>query len=192
VVDAIVRADPAAVLITTYVEDELLAFLRAFARRPTPTLLHGVWSPSVPGFLARAGAAAEGLMWSTVIGTYADELGLAFTQRYRRRYDSAPGRASAGIHYDMTHLLAYAWGSVGRPWDYAEVAKALRASVHRGVAGAYYLGGEDRRGLTYPDDTRDASMAHAHLVYQVQQGRNQVIAPDEHATARFVPPAWPA
>jgi len=190
VLTAIRRADPAAVLITTYLEDELLAFLRAFAADPAPALLHGVWSPSVPGFLARAGAAAEGLVWSTVIGTYADELGLAFTRRYRRRYDSAPGRASAGIHYDLTHLLAHAWGAAATPWDYAEVARALRRSVHRGVAGAYYLDGEHRRGLTYPDDTRDASLAHAHLVYQVQQGRNRIIGPDEHATARFVPPGW--
>ncbi|MQA95069.1 MAG: ABC transporter substrate-binding protein [Streptosporangiales bacterium] len=188
VLDTVHREDPAAVLLTTYIEGELLAFLRAFSAAPSPSLLCTVWAPSVPGFLTRVGEVADGLVWSTVIGVYDDAIGAAFARRYLERYGTGPGRASAGIHYDMTHLLASAWSQVRHPWAFEEVTRVLRTMVHRGVAGGYSLSGEGQRGLAYPDDTRDASLAHAHLVYQVQGGRHRLIGPDTHDATAFRAP----
>ncbi|GAB3466486.1 hypothetical protein GCM10027570_55820 [Streptomonospora sediminis] len=192
VLDRVRAQEPAAVLLTSYVESELRAFLGAFAAAPTPTLLYTVWTPSIPGFLARSGPEADGLLWSTVVGTYDDMIGSAFNRRYRRSHAADPGQASAGVHYDMVHLLAAAWQRASRPWAHDEVADALRTSVYRGVAGAYYFGGPGQRGLSFPDDTGDPSLAHAHLVYQVSGGEHRLIAPGAYATSAFTAPPWPA
>ena len=47
----------------------------AFAEEPTDALVFAVYSPSVPEFLETARDAAEGLVWSTVTGTYGDGWG---------------------------------------------------------------------------------------------------------------------
>ncbi|WP_181449043.1 ABC transporter substrate-binding protein [Nonomuraea aridisoli] len=190
-VAAVQACDPAAVLVCTYVEDELRRFLHELRGRGGRALVYTVWTPTIPHFEERMGALAEGLLWSTVIGTYGDPLSTGFMRKYRAAYGDEPGSGSAAIHYDMIHMLAGAWASVGRPWDFDTVVRTLRESVHRGAAGPYYFGGRGQRALVYPDDTRDASLAHAHLVHQVQDGRSQVIAPAELTRHRFRPPVSP-
>jgi branched-chain amino acid transport system substrate-binding protein len=183
--------DPAAVLIADFVPSELAAFQRAFAANPTPTILYAVYAPSVPEFLELAGTAAEGLVWSTVTGTYADALGSRFAGRYLRRFGRAPGRSHAGIAYDEVHLLAGAWASVGSPRDFDGVATHLRHGAYRGVNGAYFF--DDAQGaLSYPEMTRDPSLGQAHLVFQVQQGEHRVLAPAPYVQASFQTPSWVA
>ncbi|MFC4115674.1 ABC transporter substrate-binding protein [Nonomuraea zeae] len=186
---ASVRAlDPAAVLVCTYVEDELRRFLQELRGGGSRTLVYTVWTPTIPRFEERMEGLAEGLLWSTVIGTYGDPVSTRFMQRYRHAYGDEPGSGSAAIHYDMIHMLAGAWSAVGRPWDFGAVVRSLREGVHRGAAGPYYFGGRGQRALVYPDDTADASLAHAHLVHQVQDGRSRVIMPAELARDTFRSP----
>jgi branched-chain amino acid transport system substrate-binding protein len=188
VVADIERSDPAAVFVCTYIEAELSRFLQQMKRSASSPLLYTVWTPSIPQFADRMGALADGLLWSTVIGTYDDPVSAPFADRYRRAYGAEPGSGSAAIHYDMVHMLAGAWSSSDRPWDFDGVVRSLRRTVHRGVAGPYYFGGRGQRALAYPDDTGDASLAHAHLVHQIQDGRSRVIAPMEIGGAAFRPP----
>ncbi|MFB4283092.1 ABC transporter substrate-binding protein [Nonomuraea sp. MTCD27] len=187
VVAAVQAGDPAAVLVCTYVEDELRLFLRELRKSGVRSLVHTVWTPTIPGFEERMEGLAEGLLWSTVIGTYGDPVSARFMERYRRAHGDEPGSGSAAIHYDMIHMLAGAWSAVGRPWDFGAVVRSLREGVHRGAAGPYYFGGRGQRALAYPDDTFDASLAHAHLVHQVQDGKSRVISPVELARHRFRP-----
>ncbi|MEV0824506.1 ABC transporter substrate-binding protein [Nonomuraea rubra] len=187
VVAALQAGDPAAVLVCTYVEDELRLFLRELRGTGSRSLVYTVWTPTIPRFEERMEGLAEGLLWATVIGTYGDPVSARFMDRYRRAYGDEPGSGSAAIHYDMIHLLAGAWASVGRPWDFGAMVRSLRETVHRGAAGPYYFGGRGQRALAYPDDTFDASLAHAHLVHQVQDGRSRVISPVELARHRFRP-----
>ncbi|WP_406319526.1 ABC transporter substrate-binding protein [Streptosporangium sp. NBC_01639] len=189
VVASVQRDDPAAVFVCTYVEEELRRFLQEMRKARSRSLVHTVWTPTIPHFEDRMGGLAEGLLWSTVIGTYGDPVSARFMHRYRRAFGEEPGSGSAAIHYDMIHMLAGAWAAVDRPWDFGAVVRSLRETVHRGAAGPYYFGGRGQRALAYPDDTWDASLAHAHLVHQVQGGRSQVIAPVEIAQRRFQPPA---
>ncbi|WP_187414698.1 ABC transporter substrate-binding protein [Nonomuraea sp. PA05] len=188
VVATLQAGDPAAVLVCTYVEDELRLFLRELRGTGSRALVHTVWTPTIPRFEERMEGLAEGMLWSTVIGTYGDPVSARFMERYRRAYGDEPGSGSAAIHYDMIHLLAGAWASVGRPWDFGAMVRDLRETVHRGAAGPYWFGGRGQRALAYPDDTFDASLAHAHLVHQVQDGRSRVISPVELARHRFRPP----
>lgn len=190
VVDVIERTDPGAVLVTDFLPAELAGFQRAFTAAPTGALVYAVYSPSVPEFLQLAGAAAEGLVWSTVTGTYGDHVGEAFMNRYARTFGQRPGRSHAGIAYDEVHLLAQAWASVENPRDFRTVADRLRRATHRGVNGSYFLDNERQSGLAYPDMTRDPSLSQAHLVLQIQDGRHRILTPPPYVEAAFRPPPW--
>jgi len=182
-------ADPSALLIANYVPAELAAFQMALAARPTDALVQAVYTPSVPEFLELAGPAAEGLVWSTVTGTYSDPLGSRFAGHYARAFGRPPGKSHAGIAYDEVHLLANAWASVGNPRDFDAVAANLRRGAFRGVNGAYFF--DDGQGaLAYPDMTIDPSLGQAHLVFQIQDGRHRVLAPFPHVEAAFRRPSW--
>jgi branched-chain amino acid transport system substrate-binding protein len=181
--------DPAAVLIADFVPSELAAFQRAFAADPTDALVYAVYAPSVPEFLELAGSAADGLVWSTVTGTYCDVLGSRFAGRYLRTFGRAPGHSHAGIAYDEVHLLAGAWASVGSSRDFDGVAAHLRHGAYRGVNGGYLF--DDAQGaLAYPEMTPDPSLGQAHLVFQIQNGEHRVLGPAPYAQASFRAPSW--
>lgn len=190
VVDVIHRTDPAAVVVTDFLPRELAEFQRAFAAAPTDALVYAVYSPSVPEFLARAGAAAEGLVWSTVTGTYGDGVGQRFMHRYAQLHGQPPGRSHAGIAYDEVNLIAQAWAAVDNPRDFRAVAERLRRVRYRGVNGSYFFDNDRQSALAYPDMTRDPSLSQAHLVFQVQNGRHRVIAPAPYVEAGFRQPPW--
>jgi branched-chain amino acid transport system substrate-binding protein len=182
--------DPAAIMITQFLPSELADFQRTFVADPTSALVYAVYSPSIPEFLDTAGTAAEGLIWSTVSGTYADHIGAAFADRYRAAHGRPPGRSHAGIAYDEVHLLAQAWASVGNPRSFAAVAAQLRRTAHRGVNGTYVFDHAGQCGLAYPDVTPDPSVGQAHLVLQVQRGKHRTLAPAPYAASHFTPPPW--
>ncbi|MEX2421582.1 MAG: ABC transporter substrate-binding protein [Actinomycetota bacterium] len=190
VVDLIHRTDPGAILVTDFLPAELAGFQRRFAATPTDALVFAVYSPSVPEFLEAARGSAEGLVWSTVTGTYGDDMGDRFTRRYSELCGRPPGRSHAGIAYDEIHLLARAWSDVDNPRDFRAVAGRLRRVPYRGVNGSYFLDNERQSGLSYPDMTRDTSLSQAHLVLQVQDGSHRILSPAPYVEAGFRPPSW--
>lgn len=190
IADRIEAIDPAAVLLPTFADDQLLIDVLAELRdRSLTPLVYSTYAPSMPGFLERAGALAEGLVWATVVGRYGDAFGIEFARRFRARYGREPGRSQAGLHYDIVHMLALAWGEVGHPKGFSDVCEALRRVVYRGVNGAYWLGAPGQTGLTYPDATPDPSIGQAHLVFQIQRGRHRIVAPGPYAESVFTPRA---
>jgi branched-chain amino acid transport system substrate-binding protein len=189
-VELIHRTDPDAILVTDFLPAELAGFQRRFVATPTDALVFAVYSPSVPQFMEIAGGAAEGLVWSTVTGTYGDDMGEGFMSRYASFNGRPPGRSHAGIAYDEVHLLARAWSDVDNPRDLRAVAGRLRRVPHRGVNGSYFLDNERQSGLAYPDLTRDPSLGQAHLVLQVQDGKHRILSPAPYVEARFRPPSW--
>ncbi|WP_448616534.1 ABC transporter substrate-binding protein [Modestobacter sp. URMC 112] len=181
--------EPAAVMLACFVPSQLAHAVRRLSEEPTGALLYALYSPSVSSFLGEAGPAAEGLLWATVTGVYRDRFGREFGERFRARFGREPGMSSSGIHFDMTRLLSSAWSRCQSPRDFREVGAALRGEVHRGVNGAYHLGGAGQTGLAFPDATPDASISQAHLVFQVQDGGHRIIAPSAYADAAFRAPA---
>ena len=190
VLQVIHRRDPAAIMITQFLPGELANFQRTFVANPIDALIYAVYSPSIPQFLNNAGATAEGLIWSTVSGTYGDAIGTRFAERYQAAYGRPPGRSHAGIAYDEVNLLAQAWAAVGNPRNFAAVAAQLRLIAHRGVNGSYVLGHAGQCGLAYPDVTPDPSIGQAHLVLQIQHGKHRTLAPAPYAASHFVRPRW--
>jgi branched-chain amino acid transport system substrate-binding protein len=190
VVELIQRTDPGAILVTDFFPTELAGFQRRFARTPTDALIFAVYSPSVPQFLEVAGEAAEGILWSTVTGTYGDAMGDGFTRRYLKLNGRPPGRSHAGIAYDEINLLARAWSDVENPRDFRAVADRLRSVPYRGVNGSYSLDNAQQSGLAYPRMTRDLSLSQAQLVLQIQDGQHRILSPAPYVEAAFRPPSW--
>jgi branched-chain amino acid transport system substrate-binding protein len=190
VVELIHRTDPGAIMVTDFLPAELAGFQRRYAETPTDALVFAVYSPSVPEFLETARGAAEGLVWSTVTGTYGDEMGDRFARHFGGFHGRPPGRSHAGIAYDEIHLLARAWSDVDNPRDFRAVSDRLRRVPFRGVNGAYFLDNEQQSGLAYPDMTPDPSLSQAHLVLQVQEGRHRILSPAPYVEAGFRPPSW--
>jgi branched-chain amino acid transport system substrate-binding protein len=184
------RGEPAAVMVAHFVPAEMAAFQRAFAAEPSDTLVYGVYAPSVPEYVELAGAAAEGVVWATVTGSYSDQIGASFGRRYEEAYGVRPGRSLAGISYDQVSLLTSAWARVGNPRAFDDVSQELRRITYRGVNGTYALGNERQCALAYPDDTPDPSLGQAHLVFQVQDGRQRILDPLPYADGAFRLPPW--
>ncbi len=183
-------ASPAAALLGSFSAATLAPFLTEFLRDPTPTLLYALWAPGGAGFLDGFGPELDGLLWSTVTGRYDDALARAFERRFVTAHGEAPGRATASIHYDAVHLLARAWSESSSARATADVTAALRGLVHRGVNGAYWFGSTGQRPLSFPDETPDASLGLAHLTFQVQHGRQEIVSPAVYATATLTRPSW--
>jgi branched-chain amino acid transport system substrate-binding protein len=193
---AIVRSvcghDPAAVMVTHFVSQAMAQFQRAFHTTDSDALVYGVYGPSIPHFADEAREAAEGMLWSTVTGTYDDEFGQAFRRDFQRLHGTPAGWSQASAAYDQVKLLSAAWattGSVSTP----DVAGYLRSTVYRGVNGVYYLGGQGQSALAYPDVTPDPSLGQAHMVFQVQEGASRLLGPAPYGRVEaFRTPPWVA
>ena len=190
VAERIVRTEPAAVMLGHYLVDGTAAFLDAFLRRPSDTLVYSIYAPSVPAFREQVGARAEGLLWATVTGTYSDPLARAFVAKYTSRFGVNPGRSHAGIAYDRVRVAASAWSQVANPRDRGAVATELRHTPLRGVNGSYWFDNPSQTALSYTNRTTDPSLSQAHLVFQIQDGRQRILGPAPYADAVFRPQPW--
>jgi branched-chain amino acid transport system substrate-binding protein len=190
VVAELKKFDPCVVLFASYMVEDSIEFQKAFVKSPFPALIYKLYSPSVPVYRETLGPDCDGVLWATTTGLYSDEIGAHFRSSFQSAYSRNPGRSHAGIAYDRINMLAGAWSRVGTPWNFGRVVGDLRSSIHRGVNGAYYFGNSGQVGLTFPDDTLDPSISQAHLVFQLQQGRQRIISPTPYAEGVFQLPRW--
>ncbi|QZY51071.1 ABC transporter substrate-binding protein [Leucobacter tenebrionis] len=190
IVARISEARPAAILFASYLDQEFAAFQRAFLRNPAPSLVYGIYAPSNPAFITELGQAADGVLWSTVTGTYDDEFGTRFREQYRAKYSQDPGWSIGGALYDQVRMLAAAWSS-NNPEDVAEVVAHLRRWPYRGVNGVYYFGATGQSPQLYPDTTNDAALSQAHQIYQIQRSEHVLLSPQPFGrVSDFELPAW--
>jgi branched-chain amino acid transport system substrate-binding protein len=166
------------------------AFMKQFAANPTNSLVYLQYGPSIPQFLELAGPAANGVVWSTVVGNVADEKGKDFNKRYEQKFGAPPGHDQAPQGYDTIHILANAWAKVGDARDFKAVCDAIRNSSHRGVCGMYNMNRSGQFTMPYPEGTKDPSMGMAHQFLQVQDGKHKIIYPPLYAEAEFQTPPW--
>ncbi|MCE0764898.1 ABC transporter substrate-binding protein [Pseudonocardia kujensis] len=190
VAERVARTEPAAVMLGHYLLEGTISFLDAFQAAPSDTLVYSIYAPSVRAFREMLGSKAEGLLWATVTGTYSDPLARAFAGRYARRFGVQPGRSHAGIAYDRVRLMAGAWSQAANARDRGAVADELRHGVLRGVNGSYWFGNDSQTALSYSGRAVDPSLSQAHLVFQIQDGRQRILAPAPYADARFRPQPW--
>ena len=191
VIRALQDTDAAAIMIDHWVAAELAAFAQQYAFDPVPgSIVYLQYGPSQPEFLDLAQGAGEGMVWGTVYGVYADEMGAAFREKYRAKYPGTMGMVYTGGGYDAVHILANAWEQVGNPDDFNAVGDAIRNMEYRGVNGLYKIDPETNSGISYPNMTDDPEGGQAHLFFQVQDNEHRIIAPAPFAEVEFAAPPW--
>lgn len=184
--------DPDVLFVANYLENDLVGFQEALQRNPLQALVYTVYAPSIPSFLDRLGAQANGVVWATTTGTYGDDLGRDFRRKYAKRFSVEPGWSQAGAAFDQVHMLASAWAAED-PFRGDDVVSYLRRSPHRGVNGVYYFDRHRHEPLLYPDTTQDVALSQAHLVYQIQDRGQVLLAPEPFGHLRnFKLPSWMA
>jgi branched-chain amino acid transport system substrate-binding protein len=166
------------------------AFMKQFVANPTQSLVYLQYGASIPQFLELAGSAADGAIWSTVVGNVGGPLGRGFTERYEERFKKPAGLANAPQGYDTIYMLANAWAMVGDSRNFKGVCDQLRSQRYRGVCGTCYMDQPGQYTAPYPDADDDPSLAMPHLYLQVQNGKHRVIYPQPYADAEFQMPPW--
>ncbi|KAF0172376.1 MAG: twin-arginine translocation pathway signal [Rhodobacteraceae bacterium] len=190
IIQALKEQDAGVIMIDHWVAAELASFANAYVLDPVPgALVYLQYGPSQPEFLDLAAENAEGFIWGSVIGTYADEKGAAFRAAYQAKYPGTMGMVYTGSGYDSVHILAQVWAIVD-PGDFDAVGAAIKAIKYRGVCGTYTFANDSNSGTSYPNQTDDPEAGQAHLIFQVQDGAHKIIAPAAFAEAAFRPAPW--
>lgn len=186
-----IRAEPPGMIFhADFLPGDLAAFTKQFRAAPTPSLLYEQYGPSVPEYLDLAGDAADGVLWSTTIGTLPDERGKAVNDAYREEFGDEPGIGQFGVQYDAVHLWAAAAQQAGDPEDAEAVNRALRDITYRGVCGSYTFEPGELTAVPYPDSTDDNSLGVTHQTYQIQRGEQVLVDPEPYVTGKFQVPPW--
>ncbi|MDO8384070.1 MAG: ABC transporter substrate-binding protein [Microbacterium sp.] len=188
--EAAIASDPAAVMIGSYFVPDHVDVIRRLQAVGSSALIYSIYAPSVPEFREELGAAGDGVLWATTTGTYSDSIGLAFASRFQRRFGITPGRSHAGIAYDRTHIIAQSWARTDDFRNFDQVAARIRTSTYRGVNGSYYFNTPSQTAQGYSEGSGDPSLSQAHLIYQIQGGRQEIVSPRPYNTARFQMPPW--
>jgi len=185
-----VRSNPPGILFTTdYNPADDAAMAKEWAANPiSGTLLYQQYGPSVPEYLKLAGAAANGIIWATVLGVLSDQIGNDFRKRYEVKFGQPPGVSNSGGCYDEVNVWAAAVGAAGTWSDYKRVAAETEKIIHRGTTGGISF--KSHAGLAYPDQTNDPSLGQSHLIVQIQDGKQVVISPTPYTTGEYKTPPW--
>ncbi len=194
VLSKIRSSKPGLIFVTDYIAGDLASFAKQFATSPTPSLLYQQYGPSVPEYLQLAGDAANGVIWSTTIGTLPDKIGKDFLDLYQKKFNAQAGLSQAGGQYDIIRMWAGTAALSGDPYDFEKVNKLLKSATFRGVNGMYRLSSPELPGELvvppYPDLIDDPSLAMPHLTYQIQDRKQVAISPTPYASGKLQLPPW--
>jgi branched-chain amino acid transport system substrate-binding protein len=187
-----IRADPPDIIFfSDYSAPDEASFIKQFSRSPTQSLVYEQYAPSVPAYLQLAGSAANGVLWSTVIGVVeGDAISNKFTAAFEKKFGAPPGYGNAGDQYDLVYIWANAAAEAGDPYDFKKVNEIIKNTVYRGVCGAYSWPDDYLTTYPYPDHTKDPSLGMPHLTYQIQNGKQVLIGPEPYGTGSFQLPPW--
>jgi len=183
------------VMIDHWVAAEYAAFVKQYGADPVKgTLVYLQYGPSQPEFLELSGPAAEGFVWSTVLGVYADDKGKEFRAKYKKRFPGIMGLCYTGNGYDVTYYLKAAWEAVGDPSNFKGVSDWVRKTPYRGVCGYMSMNNPLQECAHYPDTgdaigAKELEQGMAQLFFQVQNNEHKIIYPDvlRESTLRKAP-----
>lgn len=199
VISKVHQTNPAVVMDTHWKPDDLAAFAKQWAANPTSSLVYLQYGPSIPTFLQIAGAAAEGIIWSTDTGVYNDVIGLAYQDRYKTKWGKPAGFSNSGSGYDEVYMLARAWAKTGDPRNFKANITEIKSMIHRGVNGGYWFGRPENKGNAgenFPTQNQDPSLAQACLYFQIQKDAttgelaNKIVSPPPYVEVTYVKQPW--
>ena len=184
VIQEIKKIGAGAVMIDHWVAAEYAAFVKQYSADPlNGTLVYLQYGPSQPEFLELSAGAAEGFVWSTVLGVYADDKGKEFRAKYKKRFPGIMGLCYTGNGYDVTYYLKAAWEAVGDPSNFKGVCDWVRKTPYRGVCGYMSMNNALQECAHYPDTgdaigAKELEQGMAQLFFQVQNNEHKIIYPD--------------
>jgi branched-chain amino acid transport system substrate-binding protein len=182
---------PGIVFFSDYAAGDEASFIKQFRQSPTQSLVYQQYAPSIPQYLQLAGSAANGVVWSTVVGILQkDPIADPFNAAFQRKFNASPGFSNAGDQYDLVHIWANAAAEAGNPYHFAKINEIVKGTIYRGVCGIYRFPDDYLTCYPYPDYTKDASLGMPHLTFQIQNGQQVLISPDPFATGSFQLPDW--
>jgi branched-chain amino acid transport system substrate-binding protein len=181
---------PGLILHADYIPGDLASFQQQFRSDPSPSLMYQQYGPSIPEYLELAGTDADGVIWSTVIGTLPDQVGQAFKDAYQQEYGAEAGLSQAGGQYDLVQLWAQAAAMAGEPLDFEQVNAKIKRMLYRGVSGTYRYRPGELTAIPYPDEANDPSLGMPHLTFQIQDQEQVLIDPEPYSQGQFELPAW--
>lgn len=196
VIQDIKKIGAGTVMIDHWVAAEYAAFVKQYQADPLKgTLIYLQYGPSQPEFLELAGPDAEGFVWSTVLGVYADEQGKVFREKYKKRFPGIMGLCYTGNGYDTAYYLKAAWEAIGDPNKFQAVSDWIRSNPYRGVCGFMNMNNPYQECVHYPDNgydatTTDLNKGMAQLYFQVQGGEHKIIYPDPLKESALRPAPW--
>lgn len=191
-------ADPAVLAFTHFHAGDLAKFHLEFMKNPLPALLYLQYGALHKTFADIVGQKARGAIVGTVIGLLRDDLGRAFSQKYKQRFGQNSTPEVGCQPYVALHHYAIAAGvagGVGGPGDFdtnRRIARALLEIPYRSVAGTIRFHPRWQAATPYPDATSDPSMGLPHLFYQLRDPEDPpaLIAPEPFADSAFELPPW--
>jgi branched-chain amino acid transport system substrate-binding protein len=187
---------PGIVFFADYIVGDLASFTKQFRSDPTPSLLYEQYGPSVPEYLKLTGDAANGVIWSTVIGILPDAIGKQYAVDYEAKFKEKPGLSLAGAQRDAVFLWWSAAARAGGPDDHAKVISMVKSNQYRGVCGTYSFAPTDLTAISYPGSgdpniyTNDSSLGMPNLTFQIQNLQQVLIYPDPYTQGAFQLPPW--
>lgn len=192
-----IRQNPPGVIFhADYIVGDLASFTKQFRSEPTPSLLYEQYGPSVPEYLKLTGDAANGVIWSTVIGILPDAIGEQYKKDFAAKFNQQPGLSLAGAQRDAAFLWWSAAARAGGPDDHAKVVSMLKDNQFRGVCGSYNFSPTDLTAISYPGTgdpnvyTADASLGLPNLTFQIQNQEHVLFYPDPYIEGSFQTPPW--
>ena len=176
-----IRQDPPGLIFhADYIPGDLASFQQQFRSDPTPSLMYQQYGPSIPEYLELAGTDADGVIWSTVIGTLPDSTGEAFREALprgiRRGSRAQPGRWPVRPGPRVGAVRRHG----GRPANFEQVNDNLKRMLYRGVSGTYNFKPEELTAIPFPDEVNDPSLGMAHLTFQIQDRKQVLVDPEPY------------
>ncbi len=182
---------PGIVFFSDYAAGDEASFIKQFRQSPTQSLVYQQYAPSIPQYLQLAGSAADGVLWSTVVGILQnDPVAEPFGAAFQQKFNASAGFSNAGDQYDLVHLWAQAASAAADPYDFAKVNKTIRDTIYRGVCGVYHFPDDYLTCYPYPDSTKDPSLGMPHMTFQIQNGKQVLVSPQPYTTGSFRLPPW--
>lgn len=158
-----------------------------FGDQGLKSLVYMQYTPSIPEFMELTGDAANGLLWSTVIGI-SERVGLdkaEYTGRWVERFGREPLSIHAYVVRDAFDIWANAVKAAGCASCFDKINDQIRETVYKGFAGTYdFAPLEEGQYAQQGDDLLPTIWS------QVQDAKNVPVKPENAAEGELQLPPW--